>query len=73
MNRDRITGNLKEFMGTLRVRWGRFTSNPVTEIAGTRQQQAGRYQIRYGLSKEQSARQLEDFRQRNREWDPSNQ
>jgi uncharacterized protein YjbJ (UPF0337 family) len=72
MNRDRLEGNWKLFGGKVKEQWGRLTHDPQREFAGRRDQLAGRIQERYGISKEQAARQLKDFRDRNRDWNLSN-
>jgi uncharacterized protein YjbJ (UPF0337 family) len=69
MNQDRFAGICKQFSGTVKESWGRLTGNPLLEIAGTRARRDGRIQERYGVSKEQAARQLKDFFASNRNWD----
>jgi uncharacterized protein YjbJ (UPF0337 family) len=71
MNQDRIAGVCKQFSGTMKQGWGKLTDNPLLVTAGTRDQLAGKIQERYGVSKEQAARQLKDFFERNRNWDLS--
>jgi uncharacterized protein YjbJ (UPF0337 family) len=71
MNRDRFAGMWKQFSGKVKISWGRLTNDPSCEIAGTRQYVAGKFQERYGISKEKSAHQLKEFIDRNRNWDPS--
>jgi uncharacterized protein YjbJ (UPF0337 family) len=71
MNRDRFEGNLKLFGGKVKERWGRLINDPQREFAGRHDQRAGRIQERYGISKEEAARQLKDFLDRNRNWDLS--
>jgi uncharacterized protein YjbJ (UPF0337 family) len=72
MNQDRFAGICKQLRGKLRGRWGELTNNPLGVTAGTRDQLAGRIQERYGVSKENAARQLKDFLDRNRNWDLAN-
>ncbi len=72
MNQDRFAGIWKQFRGKVKGRWGKLTNNPLVVTAGTRDQLAGRTQERYGISKEDAARQLKDFLERNRNWDLSN-
>ena len=72
MNRDRLEGGWKQFGGKVKEQWGRLTNDPRRESAGRREQLAGRVQERYGLSKEEDARQLKDFLHQNRNWDLSN-
>ena len=71
MNRDRVEGNWKQLSGGVRAHWSRLTGNESGVNAGKREQLAGSIQESYGLSKEESARQLKDFLHRNRDWNPS--
>lgn len=71
MNRDRWEGNWKQFGGKVTEQWGRLTHDPRRASAGRREQVAGRVQERYGISTEEAARQLQDFLDRNRNWDLS--
>jgi uncharacterized protein YjbJ (UPF0337 family) len=73
MNQDRCAGMWKQLTGSVKERWGELTDNPLVAAAGTRDQLAGRIQEWYGVSKEQSARQLKEFLERNRVWYVSNQ
>ena len=71
MNRDRIEGNWKQFSGSVREHWGKLTGDEADMNAGKRDQVAGSMQERRGLAQEESERQLKDFLQRNRDWNPS--
>jgi uncharacterized protein YjbJ (UPF0337 family) len=68
MNHDRIAGNWKQVIGGLKVRWGKLIDAPLVIDAGTFDQHEGMIQERYGISQENSARELEDFLERNRNW-----
>ncbi len=72
MNQDRFAGIWKQFRGKVKGSWGKLTNNLLVVTAGTRDQLAGRIQERYGISKEEAARQLKDFLDRNRNWNLSN-
>jgi uncharacterized protein YjbJ (UPF0337 family) len=72
MNQDRFAGICKQFRGKVKERWGELANNTLLVTAGTRDQLAGRVQERYGVAKEEAARQLKDFRDRNRNWDLAN-
>lgn len=72
MNQARFAGIWKQFRGTMMGRWGKLTNNPLMVTAGARDRRAGRIQEQYGVSKEEAARQLKDFLDRNRNWDLSN-
>jgi uncharacterized protein YjbJ (UPF0337 family) len=71
MNRDRIEGNWKQFSGKLKEQWGKIAHNDLGVEAGKRDQLAGRIQVRHGISKDESERQVSDFLYRNRNWDLS--
>ena len=71
MNRDRLEGNWKQCSGRAKKLWGRLTRDRQCESAGRYDQVAGSIQERYGDSKEEAARQLKDFLDRNRNWDIS--
>ena len=69
MNRDRLEGKWKQFSGSLRERWGMLTDDRLSVVAGRHDQLAGRYQEQYGISPEESKRQLREFLRRNRQWE----
>jgi uncharacterized protein YjbJ (UPF0337 family) len=71
MNRDRFEGKWKQFSGRVRERWGRLTNDQLSVTAGKHDQAAGRYQERYGITKEEGERVLTEFLRRNRNWDSS--
>jgi uncharacterized protein YjbJ (UPF0337 family) len=72
MNQDRFAGICKQFRGKVEGRWGKLTNNPLVVTAGTRDQLAGGIQERYGVAKEEAARQRKDFIDSNRNWDLAN-
>jgi uncharacterized protein YjbJ (UPF0337 family) len=68
MNQDRILGICKQFEGKVKTLTGKLTNNQLAVNAGARDQRVGRMQERYGVSKDEAARQLRDFVDRNRDW-----
>ena len=48
MNWDQISGNWKQFKGSVKERWGKLTDNDLTVVAGKRDKLAGILQERYG-------------------------
>ena len=68
MNRDRYHGVWKQFSGTVKERWGRFTGDAFVVDAGRRDRLAGRIQEQRGISKQEADRQLDEFMRRNRNW-----
>lgn len=64
MNWDRIEGGWKQLSGKVKEQWGKLTDDDLTEIAGKRDQLAGKIQARYGVAKDEAERQLDDFAKR---------
>ena len=61
MNWDRISGNWTQWKGRVRERWGKLTDDELNVVAGRRDQLAGRIQESYGLSKDETERQLRNW------------
>jgi uncharacterized protein YjbJ (UPF0337 family) len=57
-NWDRISGNWTQWKGRVRERWGKLTDDQLDVVSGRREQLSGRIQEAYGLSKEETERQL---------------
>jgi uncharacterized protein YjbJ (UPF0337 family) len=69
MNWDRIEGNWKQFKGKVKVQWGKITDDQLDVIAGKRDKLAGRIQESYGISKDETEKQLTDWQKRMKEAD----
>jgi uncharacterized protein YjbJ (UPF0337 family) len=61
MNWDRIEGNWKQFTGKVKEKWGDLTDDDLTTINGRRDQLEGKIQERYGYSKDQAKKQVDDW------------
>ncbi len=61
MNWNRIEGNWKQFKGTVKKQWGKLTDDQLDVIAGKRDQLAGKIQEAYGISKDQTEKQLTEW------------
>lgn len=61
MNWDRIEGNWKQFKGTAKEQWGKLTDDQFDVIAGKRDHLVGRIQEAYGITKEETERQVSDW------------
>ncbi len=61
MNWDIVEGNWKQFSGKVQERWGKLTNDQIDQIAGRRDQLAGRIQECYGLTKDETERQLKEW------------
>ncbi len=61
MNWDQIAGNWKIAQGKAREQWGKLTDDDLAVVAGNRDQLIGKVQARYGIAKEEAARQVDDW------------
>ena len=68
MNHDRFDGIRLQFSGTLKEQWGRLTGDQSAVASGKSDRFAGRILEQRGLSARESARQLNEFMRRNRNW-----
>ena len=61
MNWHRIEGNWKQFVGAAKAKWGKLTDDQLALIAGRRDELAGRIQEAYGITREASQRQIDQW------------
>ncbi len=71
MNRNQIEGSCKQWVGKLQSQWGKWTDDAELVNAGERTQFAGKIQQQYGTVKQQAELQLQEFRERHRDWNPA--
>ncbi|OGA35271.1 MAG: general stress protein CsbD [Betaproteobacteria bacterium RIFCSPLOWO2_12_FULL_64_23] len=64
MNWDRIEGNWKQVKGSVKERWGKLTDDQLDVIAGKRDNLVGKIQETYGISKDETEKQLVDWQKR---------
>jgi len=73
MNWDRIEGNWKQFKGSALQQWGKLTDDQLDVIAGKRDLLLGRIQELYGISKDETKKQLADWEKSMQEIGTSNE
>jgi uncharacterized protein YjbJ (UPF0337 family) len=61
MNWDQIVGKWSQIKGGLRQKWGKLIDDDLEVIAGSKDKVVGRIQERYGIAKEETRRQLDDW------------
>lgn len=61
MNWDQIRGNWEQAKGELKVRWGKLTDDDLTIINGERDKLVGSLQEKYGMTKEEAMKQVDDM------------
>jgi uncharacterized protein YjbJ (UPF0337 family) len=64
MNWDRIEGNWKQFKGSALQQWGKLTEDQLDVTAGKRDVLLGRIQEAYGITKDETEKQLTEWQQR---------
>ena len=61
MNNDQFEGKWKELSGKAQQQWGELTDNDIQEAKGDRRELAGKIQNRYGVTKEEAERQIDEW------------
>jgi uncharacterized protein YjbJ (UPF0337 family) len=64
MNWDRIEGNWKQFKGNVKEQWGKLSDDELDVIAGKREKLIGRIQESYGITKDETEKQLSAWQKR---------
>lgn len=67
MNWDQIEGKWKQFKGSAREKWGKFTDDDWNSLTGKKDQLVGRIQERYGITKEEAQKQADEWSRTARE------
>ena len=58
---NRIQGNWKQIAGGVRQQWGKLTDDDIAQVNGEREKLAGKIQERYGISQQESNRQIDEW------------
>ena len=61
MNNDTIQGQWKQIKGQVQAKWGELTGDEIDQIDGNRERLEGIVQERYGKSKDEAQREVDDF------------
>ncbi len=67
MNWDIVEGNWKQWKGKAKEKWGKLTDSDWTQVSGKRDQLVGRIQERYGYTKDEAEREVDEWERANRE------
>jgi uncharacterized protein YjbJ (UPF0337 family) len=67
MNWDTIEGNWKQFKGNALQQWGKLTGDQLDVIAGKRDLLLGKIQETYGITKDETEKQLSEWAKRMQE------
>lgn len=63
MNSDQLEGQWKQLKGSVREKFGKLTDDDIQVIGGKKDQFLGKLQERYGLSREQAQKDLDNWLQ----------
>lgn len=61
MNKDILEGKWMQLRGVVREKWGDLTDDELDQIAGRRDRLAGLLQEKYGYTRDETERQIDDF------------
>ena len=61
MNKDIIEGKWDQLVGKAKAKWGDLTDDDLTEAKGNAQILAGKIQERYGKTKEEAEKEIDDW------------
>jgi uncharacterized protein YjbJ (UPF0337 family) len=61
MNWDQLRGMWNQLTGEVKRHWGKLTDDDLQMVEGDRQRLVGRIQERYGVTKEEADRQVDDW------------
>ena len=61
MNTDILKGKWNQVKGEMRSRWGKLTDDDMAQVQGDGEKMLGKLQERYGYTREQAERELNDF------------
>ena len=65
MNEHTLKGDWNQLKGSVKQKWADLTDDDLTHIEGSRDKLVGRVQERYGHSKEDAEREVDDWRSSN--------
>ena len=67
MNWEQVKGNWNQVKGGVKKQWGKLTDDQLDVIAGKREQLSGKIQEAYGITKDETEKQLSDWQGRQKE------
>ncbi|HEY2385239.1 MAG TPA: CsbD family protein [Terriglobia bacterium] len=67
MNINEMKGKFNELKGNFKQKWGELTDDDWTQISGSKDKLLGILQQKYGRSKEQAQREIDEFSREDKE------
>jgi uncharacterized protein YjbJ (UPF0337 family) len=66
MNKDTLEGQWKQLAGKAKAAWGDLTDDDLAKVKGDAQRLAGLIQEKYGRTREEADREVQEFFKNNR-------
>lgn len=60
MNWDEIKGKWNQLQGQAKIRWAKLTDDDLLAVEGNKDELVGKIQERYGITKEEAERQVDE-------------
>ncbi len=64
MNKEEMKGKWNQLKGSVKTRWGKLTDDDIQRIEGERDKLVGKVQEKYGQSREEAEKQVDEFTSR---------
>lgn len=61
MNKDILSGNWKQFKGTVKKQWGKLTDDDIDSIEGSWERLVGAVQERYGIERQAAEERVDEY------------
>ncbi len=61
MNEDILKGKWGQLKGRVKEQWGKLTDDEIDQLDGVKDQLVGKVQERYGIAREQAARDVDNW------------
>jgi len=61
MNKYQLQGKWRQVRGSIKKEWGRLTDDELDQVLGNYDQLIGKIQERYGITKEEAQKQVDEF------------
>ena len=61
MNKEELKGKWTQLKGSIKSRWGKLTDDDIQRIEGDRDKLVGKVQEKYGQSREEAEKQVDEF------------
>lgn len=62
MNEDTLKGKWEQVKGNVQKQWGKLTDDDLDVIKGSSKELAGKLQEKYGMSKEQAEKEVDEYK-----------